>query len=49
VSGSGVVCILTFQAKAPGASTLAITRAGIVDSKQKQIAAPVAQADIVVR
>ena len=49
VNGSGVVCVLTFQAKAPGASTLAITQGGIVDSKQKQVAAPVTQADIVVR
>jgi general secretion pathway protein D len=49
VSGSGVVCVLTFQAKAPGASTLAITQGGVVDSKQKQVSAPVTQADIVVR
>jgi hypothetical protein len=44
-----VVCVLTFQAKAPGASTLSITQGGIVDSKQKQVTAPVTQADIVVR
>ena len=49
VNGSGVVCVLTFQAKAPGSSTLAITQGGIVDSKQKQVTAPVTQADIVVR
>ena len=49
VNGSGVVCVLTFQAKAPGASTLSITQGGIVDSKQKQVAAPVTQADIVVQ
>jgi general secretion pathway protein D len=49
VNGSGVVCILTFQAKATGSSTLSITQGGTVDSKQKQVAAPVTQADIVVR
>ncbi len=49
ISGSGVVCVLTFQAKAPGTSTLAITQGAIVNSKQKQVTAPVSQAGIVVR
>ncbi|MFP5206408.1 MAG: cohesin domain-containing protein [Acidobacteriota bacterium] len=49
VSGSGVLCVLTFQAKAAGASALTMTRAGAVDSKQKQTAAQTAQANIVVK
>ena len=49
VSGSGVLCVLTFQAKAAGPSTLTMTRAGAVNSKQQQIAAQGAQANIVVK
>jgi general secretion pathway protein D len=32
VSGAGVVCVLTFQAKAPGDTNLSITRAGATSS-----------------
>jgi general secretion pathway protein D len=49
VSGSGVLCVLTFQAKTAGASALTITRAGAVSSKQQQVAARSAQASIVVK
>jgi general secretion pathway protein D len=49
VSGSGVVCVLTFVAKAPGATALTMTRAGAVDSKQQPVPAQAAQASIVVK
>jgi general secretion pathway protein D len=35
VSGAGVVCMLAFQAKAPGQSTIDISRPGAVTSKQQ--------------
>ena len=49
VNGSGVVCVLTFVAKAPGATALAMTRAGAVDSKQQPVPAQAAQATIMVK
>ena len=49
LSGSGVVCVLTFQAKASGSSTLAITRAGVVNTAQKQVTAGNSQVSITVR
>lgn len=49
MSGSGVVCVLTFQAKTAGSSTLAITRAGIVNAAQQQVTAPNSQATITIR
>lgn len=49
LSGSGVVCVLSFQAKSAGATQLAITRAGIVNSAQQQVNAGVSQADITVK
>lgn len=49
VSGPGVVCVLTFQAKAPGATALTMTRAGVVDSHQQQTQAPPATANVVVK
>lgn len=49
VSGSGVLCVLTFQAKAAGSSSLIMTRAGAVNSKQQQITGQAAQANIVVK
>jgi general secretion pathway protein D len=39
VSGAGVVCMLSFQAKAPGDTQLSITRPGAVSSAQKPVAA----------
>lgn len=49
MSGSGVVCVLTFQAKAAGTSVLAITRAGTVNGAQQQTAAAASQVSITVR
>lgn len=49
VTGAGVVCILTFQAKAPGPSDLAINRASVVDSAQQQLTVASAQTSIVVK
>ncbi len=39
VNGGGTVCVLTFQAKAAGQTTLTMTRAGVVNSKQQQMPA----------
>ena len=49
VNGSGVVCVLTFQAKGPGDSMLNMTRTGVLNSKQQPLPAQATQADIVVR
>jgi general secretion pathway protein D len=49
VSGSGVVCVLSFQAKAAGNSTIAITRPAAVNSAQQQVPAQGAQATIQVK
>lgn len=49
VSGSGVVCVLSFQAKAAGESVLAITRPQVVTSAQQQVAAKASQINIQVR
>jgi general secretion pathway protein D len=39
VSGAGVVCVLTFQAKTAGESAVIITRPGAVNSAQQQLPA----------
>jgi general secretion pathway protein D len=39
VSGAGVVCMLAFQAKTPGQSTITITKPGAISSKQAPIPA----------
>jgi general secretion pathway protein D len=49
VSGAGVVCVLTFQAKAQGATTLNITRAGAMNSAGKPLQAQTSQATITVQ
>ncbi len=49
ISGSGTVCVLTFQAKAAGTTSLTMTRAGAVDSKQQPLTVQPAQASIVIR
>ncbi len=49
ITGSGSVCILTFQAKAAGATSLTMSRASAVDSKQQQVTAQPAQASIVIQ
>jgi general secretion pathway protein D len=49
VSGNGTLCVLTFQAKAPGTTGLAFTSASFIDSTQKQIQAQGSQTTIVVK
>jgi len=49
VSGAGVVCVLTFQAKAKGQSDISITRAGAMNSAGKPLQAQTSQATIVVQ
>jgi general secretion pathway protein D len=49
ISGAGVVCVLTFQAKASGESNLSITRSGAMNSAQKPIQAQGSQTTIVVQ
>ncbi len=49
VSGAGVVCILTFQAKAAGESAVVITRPGVISSAQKLLPAQGARLSIQVK
>ncbi|MGA7858515.1 MAG: cohesin domain-containing protein [Terracidiphilus sp.] len=49
VSGAGVVCALTFQAKASGESTIAITQAAAMNSAQQPVQGQGAQTTIVVK
>ncbi len=49
VTGSGVVCVLTFQAKAAGQTSLNMTRASAVNSAQQQVPATAAHLDLVVK
>ena len=49
VSGAGVVCVLTFQAKAPGETNLSITRAGVTNSAGKPVPAQTTDSKIVVQ
>jgi general secretion pathway protein D len=49
MSGTGVVCVLTFQAKAAGQSTVTITRPGAVNSARAQLPAQGAQVSIQVK
>ncbi len=49
VTGTGVVCVLTFQAKAAGATSLNMTRASAVNSAQQQVPATAAHLDLVVK
>ena len=46
VSGAGVVCVLSFQAKDKGQSQISITRAGAMNSAGKPLQAQTAQATI---
>lgn len=48
VTGSGSICILTFQAKQAGESDVIITRPGALDSAQRPVAASAQNAHIVV-
>ncbi len=49
VSGSGTVCVLSFQAKTPGSTVLTISRAAAVNSSQQESAATGSQVGIVVK
>ncbi|MGA3031962.1 MAG: cohesin domain-containing protein [Terracidiphilus sp.] len=49
VSGTGVVCVITFQAKSPGPSDLSIGRAAVTNSAQQQIQVASAQASVTVQ
>ena len=49
VSGTGVVCVLTFQAKSAGPSDLSIARAAVVNSAQQQQQVASAQASVTVK
>ena len=48
VTGSGAVCVLTFQAKQAGTSDLVVVRPGALDSAQRPITASAQPAHIVV-
>ena len=48
VNGAGVVCVLSFQAKAPGESVLALTQGAAVTSAQQRSQAPASRVTIVV-
>ncbi len=48
ISGAGVVCVLSFQAKAAGDTGLTITRAGAINSAQQQVPAPGSRVNITV-
>jgi general secretion pathway protein D len=49
VSGSGSVCVLTFEAKQAGESDVTITHPGALDSAQKPIPASAQNAHVVVK
>jgi general secretion pathway protein D len=49
MSGTGVVCVLSFQAKTAGESELVITRSGAVTSTQQQLPVQGARVNIQVR
>jgi len=49
VSGNGVVCVLGFQAKAAGESSIAILRAAAVNTAQQQAPAQGARVSIQVK
>jgi len=49
VSGAGVVCVLTFQAKSQGETNLSITRAGVTNSAGKPVPAQTTDSKIVVQ
>ena len=49
MSGAGVVCVLTFQAKAAGSTPVSITRPGALNTAQQPVPAEGAQTTIVVK
>jgi general secretion pathway protein D len=46
VNGTGAVCILSFQAKSPGQTSIAITRPAALNSAQQQLPAQGGQVSI---
>ncbi len=49
ISGTGVACVLTFQAKASGPGNLSITSASVVNSAQQQLPAQSTQTSVMVK
>jgi len=49
VSGAGVVCVLSFQAKAAGSTTVSITRPGAMTSGQQPVQAQPSETTVVVK
>ena len=49
VSGDGIVCVLSFQAKASGESNISIRQAAAVDSSQQTVEGQGGQISIVVK
>lgn len=49
VNGAGVVAVLSFQAKAPGQTSIAITRAGGLNGRQQPVAAQGSQINVQVK
>ncbi len=49
MSGAGVVCVLSFQAKAAGDSAIAITGSGVATSAMKQLPAQGSKVTVQVR
>lgn len=49
LSGAGTVCVLSFQAKSAGQSTLVINHPTAMNSAQRQVQATGSQASIVVK
>lgn len=49
ISGSGTLCVLTFQAKAPGSASVAITRPVVRNSQQQALPATGSQAIVVIQ
>jgi general secretion pathway protein D len=49
INGAGVICVLTFQAKASGDSVIAMTKPSAVNSSQKYLAAQGARVNIQVK
>jgi general secretion pathway protein D len=49
ISGSGSVCVLTFEAKQAGESDVTITHPGALDSSQRPIPASAQNAHVVVK
>jgi general secretion pathway protein D len=49
VSGAGVACVLSFQAKSPGSTSIAITRAGAMNSQQQPVPAQGSQISVQVK